>query len=94
LRSPGPAIRTSTARRRISLRGWALLTVAIVAVVGSVYGASIGARRSIHATVAAPVAAAQRAHARRLAAPLLPVTAAVAAILGPGAHASFVSSRH
>jgi hypothetical protein len=63
--------------------------------VGSIYGASIGARRSIHASGGSPAA---HLHAVPAAAPvtrrLLPVTAAVAAILGPGTHATFSSARH
>jgi hypothetical protein len=39
---PVPAFHTR------SLRSWALLTVAIVAVVGLIYGADSGARRAIH----------------------------------------------
>jgi hypothetical protein len=42
---------------RISLRRWALLTVALVAVAGLIYGAGSGARRSIRPPEHEPVRA-------------------------------------
>jgi hypothetical protein len=73
LSTPGPALR---ARRRIPLRLWALLIVAVVVVVGLIYGAGHGGRRTISS--ATPASARHAAPGHPAAAP---VTAAVPAAL-------------